>query len=282
MRIFLTGGTGFIGSHFINSALAAGHEIVAQRRPHSRPRIPILREPFWIDRHLDQDFDRELAGCDVLVHFAAHMPDPAYAQLEESVYWNTWATVRLLQHAEAQGIKHFLIAGSCFEYGRAAIGQEFIHPASPVMPSSPYAISKAAASTACVGFARQLKLRLQVLRIFQAFGEGEAPTRFWPSLKDAALKGENFAMSSGQQIRDFVPVAHVAREFLRNLDFEGVEPGRPHIKNIGTGRAQTLLEFALYWWRHWGAKGQLRPGEVALRGDELERLVANVNAIAIG
>jgi len=40
MKLFVTGGTGFIGSHFLNAALKNGHEVVAQHRPGSKPRIP--------------------------------------------------------------------------------------------------------------------------------------------------------------------------------------------------------------------------------------------------
>lgn len=281
MKIFLTGGTGFIGSHFLRQALAAGHEIVAQRRPGSCPRLPLSPEPVWVDRALDQDFEVELAGCDAVVHLASHTPNPPYASLDECLYWNVFATARLLQQAAAQGVQDVLVAGTCFEYGAAADGQEFVHPATEMRPSLSYPISKAACTTATLGLARHLGLRLQVLRIFQVFGEGEAAARFWPSLRTAALEGCDFAMSAGLQVRDFVPVEQVAREFLQALHFAAVEPSRPHIRNVGTGRAQSLLEFAREWWSTWGATGQLQPGQMGLRPGELPRLVANVQAVHI-
>lgn len=275
MKLFVTGGTGFVGSHFLQQALAAGHQVIAQRRPGSHPRLPLPQEPIWIDRALDQDF-RELAGCDAVVHLASHTPNPPYAPLDECLYWNVFATTRLLQQAAERGVHRVLVAGTCFEYGSAAEGLDSVHPATEMRPSLSYPISKAAATTACLGLARNLGLHLQVLRIFQVFGEGEASTRFWPSLQAAALQGRDFAMSSGVQVRDFIPVTEVSRQFLQALSFEGVEPGQPHLRNVGTGQAQSLLEFARHWWAHWEAPGQLQPGSVGLRPGELARLVANV------
>lgn len=282
MKLFVTGGTGFVGSHFLQQALAAGHEVIAQRRPGSRPRMPLTREPHWVDRALDQDFDAELTGCDAVVHLASHTPNPPYAPLDECLYWNVYATTRLLQQAAAQGVRDILVAGTYFEYGVAAEGQDFVHPATEMRPSLTYPISKAAATTACLGLARHLGLRLQVLRIFQVYGEGESATRFWPSLRSAALEGRDFAMSSGVQIRDFIEVSEVARQFLRALAFDGVVPGQPQLRNVGTGHAQSLLDFARTWWEAWGATGQLIPGQVGLRPGELARVVANVDDVHVG
>jgi len=282
MKLFVTGGTGFVGSHFLELALAAGHDVVAQRRPGSKTRLPLTREPVWVDRVLDQNFEAELAGCDAVVHLASHTPNPPYAPLDECLYWNVYAATRLLQQAAAQGVRDVLVAGTCFEYGSAAEGQDFVHPSTEMRPSLTYPISKAAATTACLGLARHLDLRLQVLRIFQVFGEGEAATRFWPSLRSAALGGRDFAMSAGVQVRDFIEVPDVAAQFLRALAFERIEPGRPHLRNVGTGQARTLLEFARGWWAAWGATGQLLPGEVGLRPGELARLVANVDDVHVG
>ncbi len=281
MKIFLTGGTGFVGSHFLNQALAAGHTVVAQRRQGSCSRLPLVSEPVWLDRPLDNDFSEALAGCDAVVHLAAHTPNPPYAPLDECLYWNVVASVRLLQQAAHQGVKNILVAGTCFEYGLGAEGQDFVHPATEARPTLTYPISKAAATASCLGLARHLGLRLQVLRIFQVYGEGEAATRFWPSLRSAAIEGRNFPMSSGVQIRDFISAPEVARQFLDALDFKGVEAGRPQVRNVGTGRAQSLLDFAQHWWKTWNATGNLMAGQLGLRAGEVARLVANVKDIHI-
>ncbi|AWB33040.1 NAD-dependent epimerase/dehydratase family protein [Orrella marina] len=281
MKIFLTGGTGFVGSHFLREVQKSGHEVVAQCRPGSRPRLQPSQNPLWIERPLDHNFEVELAGCETLVHLASHTPNPPYAPLDECLYWNVYATTRLLQQAARQGVQNVLVAGTCFEYGAAAEGIDFVHPGTEMRPSLSYPISKAAATTVCLGIARSLGLRLKILRIFQVFGEGEAASRFWPSLRKAALAGDNFSMSAGTQIRDFIPVEEVARQFVDALSFTHVEPGKPQVRNIGTGVPQTLIEFAQYWWRAWGATGELQPGQLGLRPGELQRLVADIHSVHI-
>ena len=276
MHLFITGATGFVGSSFVRAACRAGHRVSALRRHGSVSRVDAPEDVQWIDAALDADLSGHLAGVDCVVHLAAHTPNPPYAALDECLYWNVFASAKLIQSAAAAGVVDFLVAGTCFEYGASAEGQTLIHPRSELRPTLTYPVSKAAASIALLGLARQLKLRMQLLRIFQVFGEGEAATRFWPSLRRAALGGADFPMSAGVQVRDFVDVADVAAQFLSALDFRNVEHGRPHVRNIGTGRASTLLEFAQHWWAHWGATGCLIPGTIGLRPGELARLVPNV------
>jgi len=281
MRLFVTGGTGFVGSHFVRLAINSGHTVVSQRRPGSIPRIGLDNQPTWIDQSLDGDFRSALEKCDAFIHFAAHTPNPPYDSIDRCIYWNVFASCKLVQQAALVGIKKFLIAGTCFEYGSAANGQDFVHPGSDCRPVTSYPISKAAATVSFLGLARDLGLQMRIMRIFQVFGEGEAPNRFWPSLRIAAQGGQDFAMTSGTQIRDFINVEDVATKFLYSLDFSSVELGKPQITNVGTGRAQTLLEFATFWWSHWRATGRLMPGEIGLRQGELNRLVADTQSIAI-
>lgn len=280
MKLFLTGGTGFIGSHFINQAHQAGHEIVAQRRSGSEPRVALQREPMWVDRPLDGDFSVELAGCEAVVHLASHTPNPPYDKLEACLYWNVQATIHLFEQARAVGISRFLCAGSCFEYGRSAERYEAIPVDAPLEPTLSYPTSKAAASVALIGFAAEHKLLLKIYRIFQVYGEGEQANRLWPSLRDAATKGADFSMTTGGQIRDFINVTDVAAAFVCALDFSEVEPGVVHVANLGTGKAQSLADFARYWWKQFGATGELRLGHVPYRDNELMRLVPEIDTRA--
>jgi nucleoside-diphosphate-sugar epimerase len=276
MKLFVTGATGFIGTHFLKQALGAGHEIVAQRRIGSRTRLPLVKEPLWVEGSLDKDWTEELKGCDVLVHLAAHTPAPPYSTLDECLYWNVYVPIKLAQNAAAAGIKRYLIAGSCFEYGQTSQDIEFIEVDSRLAPTLSYPTSKAAASLAFEGFAREHGHYVKILRIFQVYGEGEHETRFWPSLRRAALAGEDFPMTNGAQVRDFISVEEVASVFLSHLNFSCSKKGVPEVHHVGTGRSQTLLEFATYWWIKWAATGRLRPGKVAYRKNEFLRIVPRV------
>lgn len=277
MKLFITGGTGFVGTHFLQQALARGHEIVAQRRPGSQPRLPLAKQPTWVDRPLDGNFEDVFAGCDALVHLASHTPNPPYAALDECLYWNVYASLKLARQAQASGIGHFLIAGSCFEYGLAAENRTLITTDTPLQPTLSYPTSKAAASLAFEGFARESMVKLKNLRIFQVYGEGEEEKRFWPSLREAALAGQDFPMSPGEQVRDFITVEDVAHQFCEHLDFSSSVAGQPEVHHVASGQPQTLLAFAEFWWKEWGATGHLQPGAVPYRHNEIMRLVPAVS-----
>lgn len=277
MKLFVTGGTGFIGTHFLQQVQAIGYKVVAQRRPGSQPRLPLAKQPEWIDRPLDASFEDVLAGCDALVHLASHTPNPPYAPLDECLYWNVFASVRLAHQAKKSGVGHFLIAGSCFEYGLAAQNLEFIPTDTPLQPTLSYPTSKAAASVAFEGFARDSAVKLKILRIFQVYGEGENEKRFWPALRAAALAGRDFPMSPGEQVRDFVAVEDVARQFCDHLDYSGVVAGEPEIHHVASGEPQSLLSFAKSWWQKWGAVGRLTPGALPYRENEIIRIVPAIN-----
>jgi nucleoside-diphosphate-sugar epimerase len=139
---------------------------------------------------------------------------------------------------------------------------------------------------AAIALAVEQNLQLAVLRPFHVFGEGEGPDRLWPSLHKAALSGEDFPMTAGGQIRDFIPVEQVAQAFLRALDLPSeafhFSPSTfasttPVVANIGTGRPQTILEFAEHWWKEWGATGKLLPGAIPCRPNEVMRYVPEVS-----
>jgi len=274
MKIFLTGGTGFVGSHVLQQALAQGHEVVALRRPGSQPRIALAQQPKWVEGALDGDYRANLAGVDVLLHLASHTPNPPYDTLDKCLYWNVFAALQLARQAVEQGVRRFIVAGSCFEYGRSAERLPWLEVDSPLEPTLSYPTSKAAASVAFLGLAREQQLQLQLLRIFQVYGEGEQATRLWPSLRAAALEGRDFPMSLGEQVRDFIAVEDVARQFVDALDFANCQPGEPLVAHVASGQPQTLLQFVQHWWQHWGATGRVQVGALPYRHNEIMRLLS--------
>jgi nucleoside-diphosphate-sugar epimerase len=228
---------------------------------------------------LDGDYREFLKGADALVHLASHTPNPPYDTLEQCLYWNVFAAMRLAQQAVDQGIEKFLVVGTCFEYGHSADRVAQVDADTPLAPTSSYPTSKAAASIAFLGLARELQLQLKLLRIFQVFGTGEQATRLWPSLRKAAQEGRDFPMTGGDQIRDFIAVEEVAKQLVQALDFSNVKIGNPLVGHIATGRPQTILAFVEHWWQQWGATGQVRAGAVPYRANEIMRLVSAPGAL---
>jgi nucleoside-diphosphate-sugar epimerase len=277
MKLFLTGGTGFIGSHFINQAHVVGHEIVALRRsPQSTPRIPLQKEPTWIDGSMTTLKEADFAGCDALVHLAAHSANVPYDTLENCIIHNVIEPLQMFRTAIDAGLKRFIVAGSCFEFGRAGERYEFIPADAPLEPSASYPASKAAASVAFYALACEKALQMDIMRIFQVYGEGELETRFWPSLRKAAQLGEDLPMSEGKQIRDFVNVTEVARQFVAMLDKQPPANGHARFSNVGSGIPMSLREFAEREWLSFAAQGKLLFGAIPVRQNEVMRFVPSV------
>ncbi|QNG27888.1 NAD(P)-dependent oxidoreductase [Synechococcus sp. HK01-R] len=282
MNILLTGGTGFIGSHFLNQALNACHYVRALRRSeNSSPRIKLLQQPEWLNCQLNTVTAAQLQGCDVLVHLSAHSVQYPFDSLAECLHWNLIAVLQLFDQARKAGIRHFVVAGSCFEYGKSGERYEVIPSDAPLEPTSSYAVSKASATLALTQWANEHHVNLDILRIFHVYGEGESTSRFWPSMRRAALAGDDFAMTAGEQIRDFIRVEDVANTFLLWATDSILKNSGSNIYNLGSGNPTSLASFATQYWNRWNAAGNLLLGSLNYRRNECMRLVPGPNLINV-
>jgi nucleoside-diphosphate-sugar epimerase len=282
MRLFLTGATGFIGSHVLAATLAAGHQVRALRRsPASAPVIPLPGEPEWCQGDLATLTAADLEGIEAVLHLASAGVSPKQVPWAELVQANVVGSLRLLELAADAGVRRCVVTGTSHEYGNAARRFAAIPPDAPLEPLSAYGASKAAAFQLLRTFAIERRLELFYGRIFTAYGEGQFAGNFWPSLRHAALAGEDFPMTSGRQVSDFVPVAAVAAHLLEACTRTDVAPGRPLVTNIGSGVANSLLSFAAAERERLGATGRLRPGVLPDRPDQIERYVPDLAGLRL-
>lgn len=274
MRLFVTGATGFVGSHFVDHALAAGHEVVALRRTaESRPRIDLRREPDWLSKSLDEVTLDDLSSAEALVHLASVGISPRVASREELQKWNVEAPSALLRRAADAGCQRWVVSGTFAEYGNAGLRYERIPPDAPLEPTFDYAASKAAGFAAFSQIAIEMGARLTYLRLFSVYGPGQHEANLWPSIQRAALSGEDLPLTPGEQIRDFIAVEDAAQALLQAALDDSVDPRVPRVRNVGSGRPQSVREFAEHWWRTFDARGKLLVGALPYRADEVMRYV---------
>ncbi|HKU65859.1 MAG TPA: NAD-dependent epimerase/dehydratase family protein [Rhizomicrobium sp.] len=272
MRVFFTGATGFIGQHTLTALLAAGHTVTAlSRMPRSGENVR------WLTGAMSDDWREELAQCDALLHLAsAGVTDSVSA--EDAFSANVVAPIALLRQAIDAGCLTWTLCGSCFEYGREGERKTAISADCALAPVGTYSASKAAFSLMAMEHARKAGARARLMRPFQVYGEGEAPARLWASMRAAAVAGKDFPMTPGEQVRDFIAVEGVARALTEACLWNQNAPAT-EIWNVGTGRPQTLLEFSLFWWARWKAKGHLLPGALPYRDREVMRYVPSVDSL---
>lgn len=280
MNVFLTGGTGFIGSHVINTLLDRGHSVLALKRSSkSYPRVPLVREPNWIVRSLNQLDSNSLRDIDVLLHLAAHSANYPYDTLDNCLKWNLNAPLLLFKAAYEASISKYLVAGSCFEYGLAAQNYEFIPASAPLLPVHTYPTSKAAASVSFIQWAYERKVSMSLLRIFQVYGPGEEPTRLWPTLMRAGERGHDFPMTLGEQVRDFIFVQDLATRLVDEAEQLYEQEQSIKIQNLGSGKPKTLRSFAQEIWDNLDTSAQLKFGEISYRPDEIMRYVPDLSPL---
>jgi UDP-glucose 4-epimerase len=90
------------------------------------------------------------------------------------------------------------------------------------------------------------------------------------------MDNKDFNMTSGEQIRDFIPVEEVALSFLKDLKLDNGIDFTPRVKNVCSGKGISILEFASSWWGIWNAKSKLIPGKIPSRKDEPIRFVGKL------
>ena len=279
MRIFLTGGTGFIGSNFLRIALNNNLDLFALRRKNKKTKILLNKEPNWIDSSYAEITPTQFQNSDVLIHLASYGVVKKDVSINSCIQNNVIGPLKLLETARKAGIKKYIIIGSCFEYGKSALRYKFIPPDAPLEPTLAYGVSKAAASISFTQWALENNLNLKIIRLFHVYGEGEDPLRFYPSLVNAAKNGLNFPMTKGEQIRDFMNVKDVAEKLLeecKEINKENNE--KVVISNLGSGIETSLMKFSNQIWEGHKAKGEILYGDLNYRRGEIMRYIPDIQS----
>lgn len=280
MKLFLTGGTGFIGSYVLRDLLAAGHEVIALRRnSSSNPVIPLPRQPQWCEGNLTNLDSVQLEGVEAVLHLAASGVSPKQVSWDELVQVNVHGSLKLLERAADAGVRRCVIAGTSHEYGNAARRYHAIPPDAALEPLSPYGASKAAAFQILRTFAIVQRMEFFYGRIFSAYGEGQFTGNFWPSLCRAARQGEDFPMTLGRQVSDFTPIAEVANHLLVACSRPDITAGVPLVANVASGKVMSLLNFAEAEWKRLNGSGRLLPGMIPERPNQIERYVPDLTGL---
>lgn len=248
MKVLLTGGAGFIGSHVADLLTEAGHNVViiddmSSGKVENVPQTASLYKVSILDQKIKEIFNNE--APEVVIHHAAQISvrcsveDP-FNDLEINIR----GTVNLLQEAVRNKVKKFIFAST----GGAIYGEHDYFPADenhPPRPLSPYGIGKLAAEKYLYFYYNTYGLKYVALRYSNVFGprqdpHGEAGVVAIFVLK--MLKNEQPVINgTGEQTRDYVFVKDVARANLLALNRDIVGE-----INIATGKETTVNQISAY------------------------------------
>lgn len=246
MNILLTGSSGFVGSHVLDTLVAYGHRVqtvdMLEKRVHGVT-YDGAHVPRVVRRAADISYV-DVAACDVLIHLAAQvgvadsMTDP-FRYLEQNG-GDTMALLQTVAQARHNGVgpSKVVVASSMSVYGDA--GPNVTEDA-PVNPASVYALSKYDQERLVLMFAEEMGVTAIALRFFNCYGPRQALnnpyTGVLANFAKRLLAGEApIVYEDGQQTRDFVYVDDVADAVV--LAATGDAPSG--VYNVCTGAATTI------------------------------------------
>jgi len=250
VRILVTGAAGFIGSHVVAELIRRGHGVwgIDAFRP-TDPRV--RKEQFLLlvselgewkfeERPVSSLTSADLLGVDAALHLAGQADvRESWEDFDTHVRDNVTETNHLARVVGSAGLSRIVYASTSSVYGEAATHpvRETLLPA----PLSPYGVTKLAGEYFLGAHATDAGYSVVALRLFTVFGPGQRDGMAISRLVSAALTGEPFTMiGNGEQQRDFVYVADVARAFADSID-ASVGPGLTSL-NIGMGSSISLKE----------------------------------------
>ena len=246
MRVLVTGGSGFIGSHLVEQLQGSAEvRVLDNLRSGNRENLDGLRCEFISGSILDRDVVREaVQGVDYVFHLAALVSVPESMQTPVAcAEINTLGTLVLLEEARQAGVKKMVFSSSAAIYGNNHVTPK-IETMLPE-PRSPYAISKLDGEYYCNLFAEQGWLPTTCLRYFNVFGPRQDPASQYaaaiPIFIERMLKDEPVTIyGDGSQTRDFISVKDVAAANL----FFAAERSCSGVFNVACGQKITILELA--------------------------------------
>ncbi len=235
MRVLVTGGAGFIGSHFVKRLVAAGDEVVVLDKltySGNRANLEGVQHEFHQGDIVDPAAVASAGrGCSAIVNFAAE------THVDRSILGATdfgrtefFGTQVLLEHVRTTGAR-FVQVSTDEVYGDLADGGS-AREDDPIRPSSPYSVAKAAGDLHVPAYVRTFGVNASITRGSNTYGPNQYPEKLIPLFTTNALDGEALPLyGDGRQVRDWLHVEDHCAGI--ELVLRAGEPGE--IYNIGGG-----------------------------------------------
>ncbi len=211
MRILVTGGAGFIGSHFARHAASGGDSVVVLDKltyAGNRANLEGVEHEFHEGDIADPDaVARAAAGCDAIVNFAAETHvDRSIMGPAEFILTDVLGTQVLLDHARHHRLR-LLHVSTDEVYGDIALDAPACTEDAPVRPSSPYSASKAGGDLQVLAYVRTYGSDALITRGANTYGPRQYPEKFLPLFITNALDGEPLPVyGDGRQRREWLHV----------------------------------------------------------------------------
>ena len=244
MKILITGGAGFIGSHIAERMMKKGHQVVVFDNLYQKSKWQMPNNIEFIQDDVRNIEALEMASKDVdyIFHQAALISGvESFEKPEETIEVNAGGTLNVLTVALKNNVKKVLFASSCAVYGDNLAPHK---EDTALNPKSPYAISKMNAEISLMMYFKKHGLKTSSLRYFNVYGPRQDSDSAYAAvipifIKNALNDKPLIIYGDGLQTRDFISVHDVvsANELL-------MEKGDGKIFNIASGIETNLNDLA--------------------------------------
>ncbi|MEX1019941.1 MAG: UDP-glucuronic acid decarboxylase family protein [Litorilinea sp.] len=249
MRILVTGGAGFLGSHLVDRLLAEGHDVIAMDNLITGDTDNIAHlagnRHFTFIHHNVTNYIYIKGDLDAILHFASPASPVDYLELPiQTLKVGSLGTHNALGLALAKGAR-LLLASTSEVYGDPAIHpqpESYWGHVNPIGPRGVYDEAKRFAEAMTMAYQRSHGVETRIVRIFNTYGPRMRLNdgRVVPNFVSQALRGQPLTVyGDGQQTRSFCFVSDLVDGIYRLLMSEEREP-----VNIGNPAETTILEFA--------------------------------------
>ena len=242
MRVVVTGGAGFIGSHFVRRLAAAGDEVVVLDKltySGNPANLEGVHHRFVQGDIADPDAVAEAGeGADAIVNFAAETHvDRSILEAGDFIRTDVYGTHVLLEWARGSGAR-FVQVSTDEVYGDVEPG-EASREDDPLRPSSPYAASKAGGDLQVLAYVRTYGVNASITRGSNTYGPNQYPEKLIPLFVTNALEGEPLPLyGDGRQTRDWLH----AEDHAAAVELVLRDGGAGEIYNVGGGEEVENVE----------------------------------------
>ena len=208
MKILVTGGAGFIGSHFAKRLTVAGDSVVVLDKLTyaGNPRnLEGFEIPLVVGDIADPEaVARAAAGCAAIVNFAAESHvDRSILSASDFITTDVYGTHVLLEHAKAHGQRYVQVSTDEV-YGDLPPGQSAVE-SDPLVPSSPYSASKAGGDLQVLAYVRTFGVNASISRGANTYGPFQYPEKLVSLFTTNALDGQPLPVyGDGKQRREWI------------------------------------------------------------------------------
>jgi UDP-glucuronate decarboxylase len=249
LRVLVSGGAGFIGSHLCESLLNSGHTVLALDNfltgRHSNVATFADNPSFQLIEHdVVQPFDWP---ADAVFHLASPASPVGYRKYSiETLLVNSAGTYNMLELARRNNAK-FIVSSTSEAYGDPLVHpqtEDYWGNVNPVGLRACYDESKRFAEAVTMEFVRKYDIDARIVRIFNTYGPRNDPDdgRVVPNFVTQALRGDPITVyGDGSQTRSFCYVSDMVEGLKSALFTENTKGG---VFNLGNPDERTILEFA--------------------------------------